>query len=330
MDPLTEEGDIAVIGLPRLCLLGGAGGELTTVAGAPSENLWIRYAHAYLGVHPAPLLSFHVKGSLRDTVALGRDVESHLDRRTDELLAQVGNPALTRYRLAVGRGTLPFGLNIPAAPVSYLIRTNSAFWDSPDEVAWATAEDREFLQFELGAATDSRWDRRGKPLPPKTKDGRDLPTEAESSSELALEKPIERAVAARLMVDLSALEGTRLVFSSYASTEGERRMGFGFVTVNHKEDATHFEFVRRLASPDGHAAPFEQLLRVGYAGAFRGNNRWISEFDDERFRHRMGILGYELRLWDHAQLRLGLTYFKSESGDNVRRWIMSSGVGATL
>jgi hypothetical protein len=120
------------------------------------------------------------------------------------------------------------------------------------------------------------------------------------------------------------------VLSTYGQKDGERRFGAGFLSVSRKDDLTAFEFVRRQTTPGGDDEPFTQLLRLSYVGAWRGDNRWVVQFDDERFRFRRGFVDYDILLYGHALVRFGVAYHKSETGDGLRRWYVSSGLEARL
>lgn len=339
LDPDTPEGKEKLGFLA--CLKASAGGEMTFVSGTPEENSWIRYAHGYAGVFVTPWLAVQARGRVRDQIPLGDEAVEYKDRELDYATVQVGNPAIQHFRLIAGRMRLPFGIDHSEAPEHYRAFENRRFWESPDAGVAIAMDDQRAYTFELGASTNN-WQRKGveerlderrqreadetgEPSPALS------PEEENPYKEIALERRIDHAVSARFGVDFSALDGSRLLFSGYGEKKGVRRFGAGFVTVSRKDDVTEFEFVRRLTTPGGKEMPFEQLLRVGYTAAWRGDTRWVVQFDDERFRFRRGQATYDAKVFrDHMVLRLGLTYHKSESGDDVRRWYVTSGVEAKL
>ncbi len=315
-DPETAAGapDLAF----NACVRGKVGSEITFVSGTPEENSWLRYADLDGGIFVTPWLSFQGRGKYRQILPMGKDAVASRDLYTDYATVTVGNPVLHHTRLTAGRLRLPFGLDQTEATQYYQSAENRAFWASPEQGGYVTLDDMRNLRLDIGYSSTEI---REKNQPDQ---------EAVSVASGNLKDPIVRATAARLMVDFSPLDGSRLVFSGYGENHGVRRMGIGFVTVSRKSDMTEFEFVRRLATPSGSDAPFEQLLRVGYVGAFRGDTRWVVQFDDERFRFRRGMLGHDIEMWKHFDFRLGVTYQKSESGDGDRRWYVTSGLEAKL
>lgn len=293
------------------CFKGNVGSEITFVSGTPEENFWLRYANAYGGLFVTPWLSFQTRGKVRDVQPLGTDTREDLDRYTDYAAVTLGSPVIHHTRLTAGRIRLPFGIDRTEATETYQAVENRTFWSSPRDGAYVTFDEMRNLRLDLGYATNELVD--------------DTVTDP-----LVGQKEEIRAGSARLMVDFSALDGSRLVFSGYGENHGVRRMGAGFVTVSRKSDMTLFEFVRRLTTPGGDQAPFEQLLRLGYVSAYRNDARWVVQFDDERFRFRRGIVAHDVLIWNHFDVRLGVTYHKSEAGDDVRRWYVTTGLEGRL
>lgn len=297
-DPVDAEG-IDAIGVSA-CGRGNAGAETSFVSGAPKENTWLRYAAGTLGVYYGQYFSLQGQAHLRDTLPMSSEGRKNLDRETDVAVVQVGNPALHRLWLQAGHLALPFGLDQSFANESYQSLENSALWSSPPNGAALSLDNKIDTRLDVGYAETDR-----------------------SAAH-------KTAVSARLSYDISALDGSRIMLSGYGENHGVRRMGAAFLTVSRKGDTTAFEFVRRVAEPVGGKVPFQQVLRLIYGGAFRNDARWVVQFDDERFRFRMGTVGQDFLFWDHAALRIAGAYQKSESGDGKRRWILTTGLEAQL
>jgi hypothetical protein len=296
------------------CVRANAGAEVVNVSGALRENFWVRHGAAYLGTHFGEWLSLHIRGEARDVVPYADGAEERLDRHLDYGVVQIGNPSLHKLWLTAGRQRLPFGIDQSGAVESYRMRENRRLWSSPEHGVALSLDDQRRLRLDLGYGNDVLSGARRKliaehvdPLPQET-----------------------HAFSARLMLDLSALDGSRLVLSGYGENLGERRMGAGFLTTSRKGDLTQFEFVRLLTTPDGNEAPFEQLLRAGYLGAWRDDARWIVQVDDQRLLERSGLLGVDFRLFDVVTLRLAGAYVKREAGIRHRRWYVTSGLEAQL
>ncbi len=293
------------------CLRGKVGSEINFVSGTPEENYWLRYASVYGGLFVTPWASFQARGKVRDAMPLGTDSSENRHRYMDYAALTLGSPVIHHTRLTAGRIRLPFGIDRTEAPESYQQNENRGFWDSPRDGAYVSFDEMRNLRLDLGYATNELVD--------------DTVTDP-----LIGQKEEIRAGSMRLMVDFSALDGSRLVFSGYGENQGVRRMGAGFVTVSRKSDMTLFEFVRRLSTPTGDDAPFEQLLRLGYASAYRNDARWVVQFDDERFRFRRGVVAHDILIWNHFDVRLGITYQKSETGDGQKRWYVTTGLEGRL
>ncbi len=319
-DPETDEGAEA-IGVSA-CARGEAGAEITAVTGAPRENFWMRYAQGALGLYYGQYLSLQGRAHLRDRLLLARGGKTaaapkDLERETDYALVQVGNPALHRFFLQAGRMSLPFGLDTTWAAESYRTFENRSFWASPRYGASLGIDNKVNTRLDIGYAEAQRTG--------GARESLDLPSAADL-------RTVRRQAAAslRLSYDISALDGSRIVVSGYGENHGVRRMGLGLVNVSRRADTTEFEFVRRLAEPTGGGEAFQQIIRLAYAGAVRGSGRWVVQFDDERYRFRMGTVGQDFRVKEHGLLRLGLAYQKSENGDGKRRWMFTTGLGGQL
>lgn len=312
LDPATPEGreNLGVLS----CIKASLGTELVFVSGTPEENSWLKYGNIYGGLFLTPWLAVQARGKATDQIPLGDVGEENRNARTDYAVVQIGNPALQRVRMTAGRMRLPFGVDRTEAPENYRVFEDRRFWQSPEHGAALTFDNLTSFQADIGYGTNAYADRT---IP-------DAPSGTDEN------EPLKTATTIRIMADFAALDGSRLVLSGYGGKDGERRMGAAFTSVSRKEDLTVFEFVRRLTTPSGHSEPFSQLLRMAYVGAWRGDTRWVVQFDDERYRFRRGIIDYDAKLYDHAILRFGVAYHKSESGDDQRRWYVTSGMEARL
>lgn len=318
LDPATAAGKEELGFL--VCIKGAVGVEVTSVSGTPDENSWMKYAHLAGGLFVTEWVSLQARGRFRDREPLGDLVTEDRDLETEYVVVQVGNPALHPVRLTAGRIRLPFGIDRTGATEQYQAFENRTFWDSPPHGGYVTIDNLRATTLEIGAATNALVDR---------KDPEKSSATVDAAGEI-VEEPLVQAASVRIMTDFAALDGSRVLLSGYGESSGVRRMGAGFLTVSAKDDITLFEFVRRMATPDGSSGNFDQLLRIGYTGTWRDDTRWVVQFDDERHRFRRGMLGHDARVYDHFTLRLAVSYHKSETGDGQRRWYVTSGLEARL
>jgi hypothetical protein len=306
----------------KVCVKARAGAEITFISGNPEENYWVRYGTAYGAVHLNSWMSFHVQVAATDFLPLAEEAKERQDRHRDFAILRLGNPVVHHFRLTAGRMELPFGVNTSSVTESYKISENKEFWNSPDYATVATIDTQTALQLDIGYARNKLNPENDVKNPEEL-----LPQEVDGNEK---DKQLNQAVSLRMMYDTAALDGSRFVISGYGESEGIRRLGFGFIVVSAKADKTNAEIIRRMATPKGFAAPSEQLIRVGYTGAWRGQTRWAVQFDDESHRHRMGTIGHDLLFYNHMIMRFAVSHSKSESGDGIRRWYLTTGLEAKL
>ncbi len=313
------------------CARGRAGAEITATFGNANDNHWIQHADGSLGLYYSDWLGLLGRAQFRETRGLGRAPGSP-DRLVapEYFLVQLGNPALDRFRVEVGRVDVPFGVGLSEASASYRSYEDHRFWDGPQYGVTLTVDNKVNTRFDVGYATDdfSRLTKAQLEAPTAPPEAPVAP--GIGSTDLRSRGGAKSGASARLAHDVSALDGSRLIVSGYGENHGERRMGFAFVNVSRRDDLTLFEFARRQVRPDGQAQAFSQVLRLAYLSAWRDEGRFVGQFDDERFRFRAGTFGREVRLFGHAVLSLHVSYRKSETGDEMKRWQFTSGVEARL
>jgi hypothetical protein len=206
---------------------------------------------------------------------------------------------------------LPFGIDTSQAPQFYQDKENRGFWHSPTDGGYLTFDDLRRLRLDAGLAISeiSRLD-------PKTR--------------LAPRYATDKAFSLRAALDVSALEGTRILASVYGAEMGERRYGLGLINTNQKGDYTAFEFARRQIFSSGLLRPFEQLLRLAYTSAWQRNARWVMQFDDERLRFRRVVFDYERVILPHLNSKLAISYLRATDGSRASRWGFTCGVETNL
>lgn len=315
----------------KTCVRGRGGVEINFVSGTPEENGWLKFGELQGGVFITRWLAWQGRGYMQSyeplkekTGPLDEGTEPYFDRSRRYSVIQIGNPAIDRIRLTGGLANLPFGIDRTDTVEFYRRRVHRGFWQSPEQAVWLTIDNQVNYQLDVGVATDV--------IEHQGQDDGDV-TATDASSPTPEEQDVDdgvRAFAARFMVDFSALDGSRVIASAYGEEAGRRRFGLGFVTVSRSDDLTQFEFVRALAAPDGGGVAFEQLLRLGYVAAWRQSTRWVVQIDDERNRARTGSVGFDALFYDHVIVRLAISHIKSESGDKLRRWFVTSGLEVTL
>ncbi len=272
---------------------------------------------SYVGMHLSPLVSFHAAGSVlqktgaRSTQERSAVTERHSDLQT--AVVQLGNPVVHPLRATYGHLAIPFGLYAQDMPAIFRLFENKRLWGSYEKGGVLIIDDlrNRMLEISAGMIEDSKLSN----LNPFS----------------SIPSVKDQAVAARLSYDVSSLEGSRIIASGLALRLGERRFGFALLNAKSNGEATSFEFVRRLATPDGKGLPFEQALRFTHVTGWKSGRRVMLGVDDERQRFRSGSLFGERKIpiiSESTVWRLGLVYHKAESQLTKRAWWSVVGVSA--
>lgn len=235
------------------------------------------------------------------------------DYYTDHVTLEIGNAAFSKWRLALGHMKVPFGFNSNPLMEFYKIVEDDIFWRSPMNSAKLTFDDLRGFQVDLGVGlADSSISRKSR----------------DRAEKLGITE--EDAASLRTMIDFPALEGSRIMASLYGERHGTRRYGLGFLNITKKKDISIFEFVRHFPVIDGENKLFSQLIRISLQGHFIGSTRWLFNYDDEGFRHRLGTIGYDYKIFEELYLRFAISYLKSEIKDVKSRWFGVTGLNAQL
>jgi len=289
------------------CATGRAGYETNFAIGDPDLNGRVKHANGYLGLHVSRYLSLHGKGMIRESIPDDHTLQANKDARPELGVIGLGSPAFHKMRLLAGFTSLPFGVDESNVVESYQLTEDRSFWGQPTHGAVFTYDNLRDLLFEIGAGSN------------------------EWRKDDAVRLPRTRAIASRLMFDIPALDGTRLLFSGQWQDTGQRRFGFGFVTVSTRSDLTQFEFVRFMPRPTLSAAPARQLFRVGYESAFKDSTRWVVQYDDQWRETRSFIIGRDIRFFEHLEMRLAGWYRRVFTGaEEARQWYLTAGLEARL
>jgi len=322
-DPIAGNGvsDLWLIS----CIDGSIGSEAVIFLGSPEKNFLWHHGDIYYGLHLLPYLSLHLKGSAFQQRVMNPDgdVQEYFYSDRDYAYLQIGNPVLNKYNFKVGELPLPFGVKFSKVMDSYRKNIDQSFWDSPRHSASLKYDTLTNFFWEIGVATDYYYEKI-----------QDDSQETEGVITPEVEKSIQQAIEAmslRTGYDIPALGGSRLLTSFYASKNGERRGGFGFVTVSAKGDITQFDWIRRFRSPNLRKFPFEQVVRFGYQSTWRSSSRWIVQFDDVRNKYRKGILGNDTQISKNIILRIATSLERNLEERFYRdQWQVLTGIEVQL
>ncbi len=328
-DPLAGNG-ISDLWL-MTCLNLDAGEEGIFYSGRPEKNVTLEYAHSYLGFHFTNWFSVHAKGrGIRfRPMNQEHEVEKFYLLQREYVFARIGNPVLNKYIFSVGEQPQPFGINYSELPEFYKLFQDTKFWRSPRHSMILSYDTQTNFFWDVGIATDFFHE--------KAENARLSDNDPAYDDELADEDgsqldKIAEAVVMRAGTDISALDGSRLMASFYADTDGVRRGGLGFVTTSIKGDVTQLDWIRRFLSPDIRKYPFEQIVRFGYQGAWRKGTRWGVQVDDHRGKSRMGIVNHDMAFSRFSHIRIGAMLRRNllPDAEYLDQWFVTSGLEVRL
>ncbi len=226
------------------------------------------------------------------------------EARSENLIVQIGNMATHRHRVFVGRTRIPFGINFDANVDWLNPGASDPFFGEPLRLVGYTYDNLKDLTFSVAAGTADNID--------------------------ADAKRRKSASGARIMYDLSALEGTRLV-ASFATDELEHRRGnVGAVNVNGKGDITAFEVIRTWSNYPYDPQDFNQLIRLSWIGLTSEPVVPHVQYEDQLDFRRIGTVGAKFNAKENIAMSLYTGYSKDETGAKRSYWLGVAGVEVHL
>ena len=259
--------------------------------------------HLFGGLHLGALTSLHWKGFLRTAAQTHPYHRSEIIKDTDHLSLNIGKPALHKLGLSVGKQAPAFGVHT---------RLPSAFL-YPYQPSWTYL--RPSPGFRLGFDN-------------LTSFSAELSANQNQSSSGPEKTP--HSFGARLINDIAAWSGTRLVLSLFANKPGERRIGISAINIAPDGTLSLIEWVRMRTNPDGTSEPFRQLLRFYINGGIRRHRQTYFMYEDIRLTHRLGTLGSRYWFNTHTFFNISLAFRKDETIGRNHRWIFAIGGGSNV
>ncbi len=242
-------------------------------------------ADGEISLFVTPWASYSTK--VHSRVFISRETQETLARESIQDLSvfQIGNNALSRHRVMVGRGSPEYRLNHQTRK-HYDYIWGLANYDAP-KVQFATyTYDNQLdltFQFSYGINPD-----------------RNL-----SVTQSALGS-------ARIMYDLAALEGTRIVLGGFIDGTLHRAITFGTLNVNGIGAETAFEVTRTFATNPYDPQEFGQNIRLSYLSPLLDLARFKFQYDDQFKFIRLVGLGGVYYPSKHAEMELHFGYAKQE------------------
>lgn len=250
-----------------------------------------------------PWIGLHASGHVSVFVDRQTQETSNKEAQRDSINLQLGNNALSRHRLNIGRGRPAFRLN-------YNQRQNLEYaWDldrflAPYADYGTYTYDNQLdwtLQATYGRLTDEK-----------------------------LKSDQRMFGGVRVMYDLAALEGTRISLGGYNDGLVRRAVSLGLLNINGKGDETSLEVTRTFQFNPYAPAEFQQLIRLAYISHTQDLVRYKFQYDDFFRFIRVGSLGvlYEPYKYTHAEFMIG--YAKREDRAKLSHWFAGLNAGVHL
>lgn len=298
------------------CVAANAGSVFSTQYRHSDEGFRLDHARGYLGFHINSFFSIHGQARAQRVYGVGEQATGpQLLQENEMAVMRFGNLVLHKWRMTIGRLQAPFGVGYSKVNWAYKADEAEKFWETPAETVTIAIDSQRDYVIELSASANYL---------AFQKDRADKDDDSEK-----VQKELNVANVVRVSHDIAALDGSRLMLSGYSDKNGEKKFGFGFITVSRRFDLTQFEWVRILASEE-RSGDFDQILRFGYLGEWQRNERWNFQFDDEHRRYRKAVLGFDKRFYERVDLRLAVSYYDWLMGSGFKRWGYVAGLEVRL
>lgn len=261
----------------------------------------------YLGLHVNDIFSVH--GEFSGYVLSPRkiDDQQRFRRAPDNLYLAISNLTLSRWQLLLGRFYTPFGVNkSPSLPIFDLIYKRHFFWRTSKPALSFSYSDL------AGTKLEVSFSRPGE----------------EKNTEAGEGEPNDMAI--RFSSDLSALGGTRLVFSYSKNSLDIVRYGFALWNLSAKGGETLLEWLRYKDSSFDGSYPFQQLIRFYHIGGYRFGGRHIFEYEDDLERYFLTQVGHDRMLAGPVTMRIALGYYKARLHQRPNHWVLGVGLRCEL
>jgi hypothetical protein len=297
-DPKTKEPSIVTT-----CVNGQAGMWVAQKSKTPPQGQppSMYRAQGNISLFVTPWLSY--TGRAHSSVFISRETKQTTSRETsqDLSLIQIGNNALSRHRVSFGRGS-------PVYRINHQMRENMGY-------IWNLGNfDAPLVNFATYTYDNQL----------------DLTVQVTYGINPDQKLSIGRRVlgAGRVMYDLAALEGTRIVIGAFGDGKLRRAASFGMLNANGAGAETALEIVRSFAANPYDPYEFHQNIRLSYLSPREGNSRYTLQYDDEFKFIRLVGLGAVYYVSKNAETEVVLGYAKQEDVQKLSHFyaILRAGV----
>lgn len=242
----------------------------------------------------------------------------------DTAAYQFGNPSRNEFRFIVGKQKPAFGINRYPETIGLNQMFDPRYmWGSPELGLNLIYDTQKRAQFEFNWISGD-------------------------STHLFKGDARNHFFASRIMYDFSLNGSTRSIFSIMVKKSGEKRLGFGIVSIGPNQNSFQAEWIRHYTSlsdslgsvvrstvngsTEGlNSSSYLQLIRLSYQDSPARTVRTSFLFDDLSFHYRLYAFGLAFNLPLKGSLaRLLIAFRQDATGLKKNRWILGTGVGFQL
>jgi len=271
-------------------------------ADRPQPDVLYR-AQGDLSLFVTPWISGTVTG--HSSLFVSRDTMNTTlkDARRDGWQIQIGNNALSRHRASVGRGKPVFRINHQLHKEIFYAWGLDLF-EAP-EVDYVTYVYDNQLDWTINATYGQLIDRN-------------------------LSTTQRMFASGRLMYDIAALEGTRIVVGGYSDGLVNRSVSLGLININGRNEQTSIEITRNFSHFPYDPDEFRQNIRIAHLTREQDKTQLRFQYDDFFRLVRIGGVGLIYRPAPLVQLEFEMGYAKHEDMAKRSHWYVLGSSGVSL
>jgi hypothetical protein len=250
-----------------------------------------------------PWLSGSVTGHSSLYISRETTNPSLKDARRDGWQIQIGNNALSRHRLSIGNGK-------PVFRIDHQLRKEIFY-------AWGLdlfeAPEVDYITYVYDNQLDWTISTTYGQLPDRT-----------------LSTKQRMFASGRLMYDVAALEGTRLVIGGYNDGLINRAVSLGMININGRGEQTSIEITRTFSHFPYDPDEFKQNIRIAHLSREQNKTQLRFQYDDFFRFIRIGGLGVIYRPAQMVQFEFETGYAKHEDIPKRSHWYIVGSTGVSL
>ncbi len=250
-----------------------------------------------------PWLSAHLRGHSR--IYIDRDTQNTTlkDTKRDSWHIQLGNNALSRHRLSFGRGKPLFRIDHQLRKEIFYAWGLDLF-EAPkvDYVSYVYDNQLDWtINATYGRLPDNR-----------------------------LSDKQRLFASGRLMYDVAALEGTRIVVGGYSDGLLNRAVSIGLININGRGEQTSIEVTRTFSRFPYDPDEFKQNIRISHLSREQDKNQIRFQYDDFFRQIRVGGVGVIYRPAELLKLEFEVGFAKHEDIPKRSHWYVAASSGVEL